>query len=285
MIINKHGRYTFYFEDNVTPKYICDYENNILDGEFKEYFRNGNLCMECVYVDGVIDGLCSLYNEDGTLSVHYRYEMGSIVDETSYYPNQNVCTESNLIDEDDLVIDDNISVPPLGELLYINNDDTNPTEIYPGTLWELIHTAIKTSEEDGTDVNKVYVWIRLPKESNGPFVYINGFKEYHQDGELWRVGEYSRMMNSDLKKYITVLHSDDKYTLSGSIKLFDQKWNLGLLDGNVNFYDDISRIWKNVTYQNGKRIAGYYNVYDLGYNMKLEYTFSPSEVAKLTIHV
>jgi antitoxin component YwqK of YwqJK toxin-antitoxin module len=54
--------------------------NGKIFGEYKEYFDNGNLCIDCVYVDNKIEGEYKIFDCNGNLKVILYFVNGKKVD-------------------------------------------------------------------------------------------------------------------------------------------------------------------------------------------------------------
>jgi len=71
-----YGRYDEYYE--IDGK---------LDGEYKSWHRNGQLCFRCYYKDGQLDGEYKEWHDNGQLGVRSLYKCGERNGEYKYWNN------------------------------------------------------------------------------------------------------------------------------------------------------------------------------------------------------
>lgn len=82
----KTGVWTYYFEDGETPIRKETYEDNILNGTFEEYYRDGTLKETGVYANGKLKGLISRYYQGSCLKYLADYdEFGKENGTVKYY--------------------------------------------------------------------------------------------------------------------------------------------------------------------------------------------------------
>ena len=92
-IINgkRNGEYTEYYP-NGQLKITANYNNGDLNGAFSEYYPNGQLKITTDYSNGELDGLFIEFFENGMLRFETKYSNGfkQPEDSTSYYRNGNI---------------------------------------------------------------------------------------------------------------------------------------------------------------------------------------------------
>ncbi len=71
-----HGMVTgFYVQSGKKWKEV-EYINGLMNGEYKEWYENGNLYYHCFYKDGILDGICKIFSENGNLCWMITYKEG-----------------------------------------------------------------------------------------------------------------------------------------------------------------------------------------------------------------
>src|ERR1700740_1032625 len=69
IVITKGGtKHTFTYADNGQLMQESTHVNELLQGEWKSWFRSGKLSKICTYEKGLLKGSCKTYYEDGTLN-------------------------------------------------------------------------------------------------------------------------------------------------------------------------------------------------------------------------
>jgi antitoxin component YwqK of YwqJK toxin-antitoxin module len=63
------------------------------NGETKEYYSNGSLCIKCNYINGVKDGDCLQYYENGKIFISSTYINGKLEGEVRVYSENGVLAE------------------------------------------------------------------------------------------------------------------------------------------------------------------------------------------------
>lgn len=68
-----------------------NYKNGLLDGEIRDNYNNGKIRTTSTYKDGVLNGIRTYYNMDGTIDFKENYEEGALVNpvtpvENGYVP-------------------------------------------------------------------------------------------------------------------------------------------------------------------------------------------------------
>ena len=58
--------------------------NNVLNGPYTTYFKNGKKEEEGFYKDGAYEGLRKMYNDKGKKLSEAKFEKGILVDGTAY---------------------------------------------------------------------------------------------------------------------------------------------------------------------------------------------------------
>jgi len=71
----KTGVFTYYYE-NGFKQAECRYDNNELDGQYREFYENGRLKSDHYFRDGELDGSYKSWNEDGTPNLDIQYKAG-----------------------------------------------------------------------------------------------------------------------------------------------------------------------------------------------------------------
>ena len=79
-----HGPFIICLKNN-SLKIEGTYKNGNLDGEYKHYYENGQICKYCFYKNGNLDGEYKRYYENGQIYVHKFYKNGEINGEYKYY--------------------------------------------------------------------------------------------------------------------------------------------------------------------------------------------------------
>ena len=73
--IQKNGEYKEWYENG--QLYVeCVYKDDKIEGEYKEWYENGQLYAECVYKNGIFDGEYKEWYENGKLRVWRIYKDG-----------------------------------------------------------------------------------------------------------------------------------------------------------------------------------------------------------------
>ncbi len=80
----EHGKYREFFEDG-SPSRESEYENDLLQGERKTWYRNGKLRSLENFNANDNDGLTVLYNENGTKKAELTYKNDSLHGPVKYY--------------------------------------------------------------------------------------------------------------------------------------------------------------------------------------------------------
>lgn len=63
----KHGKYVEYHLNNNIPCLMSEYDNNLKTGKWTLCYSNGNIHIQCIYLNNVLDGLYIELNKDGTI--------------------------------------------------------------------------------------------------------------------------------------------------------------------------------------------------------------------------
>lgn len=71
------GEYLEYY-NNGQILIHCFYTNGLKNGKYKSYFKNGNVQKECEYINDKIHGLCTTYYENNTEVMKCYYDNGII---------------------------------------------------------------------------------------------------------------------------------------------------------------------------------------------------------------
>ena len=69
---------TYYYEINIRLWYGYFTFNGKREGEYKEYYNNGQLCMICNYKNNKIEGECKEYYKNGKLELMHNYKNDKI---------------------------------------------------------------------------------------------------------------------------------------------------------------------------------------------------------------
>jgi TonB family protein len=115
---NRDGNFTYYFE-NGNIQIECIYDDNVLDGPFNEWYESGQQKVSQAFMDGELDGAYTSWREDGTYMLQATYSEGERNGYfISYYENgQKV---RNDLYENDILIDGKCFTP-----------EGDPTEYFP----------------------------------------------------------------------------------------------------------------------------------------------------------
>ncbi len=71
----KTGIFTYYYE-NGFKQAECEYDNNELDGPYREWYENGKQKSDHFFRDGELNGSYKAWNEDGTAKLDIQYKAG-----------------------------------------------------------------------------------------------------------------------------------------------------------------------------------------------------------------
>jgi antitoxin component YwqK of YwqJK toxin-antitoxin module len=89
-IINDGEAVTYYPTGEIFTKTF--YKDNLLSGEYLEYFQNGKLAEKGTYTDDVRDGVFEYYYESGQLEKKVEYRKGKLIGPyAEYYENGTLC--------------------------------------------------------------------------------------------------------------------------------------------------------------------------------------------------
>lgn len=69
----KHGEYKSYYR-NGELRQICNYVNGMLHGSFKAYHDNGVLYEECSFVDSILEGDYKEFWYNGGIKHHFKFK-------------------------------------------------------------------------------------------------------------------------------------------------------------------------------------------------------------------
>ncbi len=70
----KHGPHTKWYPKSEFKQFERTYENDILDGSYKEWYSNGKIKIEANYTNGQLNGTYTKYFSNGNKRVEARYE-------------------------------------------------------------------------------------------------------------------------------------------------------------------------------------------------------------------
>ncbi len=76
---NLQGEYLVFKRKKIVER--RNYQGGVLSGLLTKYYDNGNLMQEVPYVENQIDGIGKWYDQEGNMTIAYRYEKGVLVDE------------------------------------------------------------------------------------------------------------------------------------------------------------------------------------------------------------
>lgn len=259
------------------------------------YWGNGNKRLEGEWRDGKKVGLFTIYNQDGSINQTIQYSNDVIDGRSNRYYEGDVCMQYEystgtltssleylnnvLIGEygygDALVFGDQNgpTPPPIGTILHAT-DGKHPGEIYKGTLWTFVENSFNT-DENGHD-KPVAVWLREPNGGKGPYIYIGDFKEYYSSGKILRKGSYNRIVQPG-NGSISVLNGPETIWRGSGAMIYSVNWTNGIKTGFIEFRDDKERVWKKVKLDEAEKyVDGIYNVFDIGMDGDISYTFDPT---------
>jgi antitoxin component YwqK of YwqJK toxin-antitoxin module len=88
-IYPENGEYKNYYKNKQLCEH-CYYKNNKMDGKYKRYNEEGEIIYECFYKNGKKEGECKRYieNENKKIYIHYFYKNGKIEGKCKYYENE-----------------------------------------------------------------------------------------------------------------------------------------------------------------------------------------------------
>lgn len=73
-----HGEVVSYERNKVTE--IRPYSYGVLQGLVRKFYTNGKIMEESLFNNGKLDGIAKWYDQEGNLTIAYRYEGGELVD-------------------------------------------------------------------------------------------------------------------------------------------------------------------------------------------------------------
>jgi antitoxin component YwqK of YwqJK toxin-antitoxin module len=83
---NKEGRWVTYYKEGKICKEI-DYKQGVMNGKYIWYFENGKKMQETDLIEGVKHGKEKYWNKDGSLNSITTYENGEKTEIRAYKPN------------------------------------------------------------------------------------------------------------------------------------------------------------------------------------------------------
>ena len=84
--------------------YNINIKDGKLDGEYKEYYKNGNLEYHKFYKDGELDGEYKRYYENENLKYHKFYKDGKEISKKEYEKSIGLFEENKISDKEDKII-------------------------------------------------------------------------------------------------------------------------------------------------------------------------------------
>lgn len=82
---NRIGKWYYYQEDGEALLAEENYENGVLEGESKSYYRNGNMAELMHYKNGVLDGVSKRFSDEEILLDEVNYVAGKLNGLAKYY--------------------------------------------------------------------------------------------------------------------------------------------------------------------------------------------------------
>ena len=79
----KEGEYKSYYRDGQLEE-ICNYKNNNMEGEYKYYYKNGQIWGTRNYKNGKLEGEFIIYHENGQICEILNYKNGNLVIRLKY---------------------------------------------------------------------------------------------------------------------------------------------------------------------------------------------------------
>ncbi len=70
------GKWVYYFSDGKTVLSVENYKNGLLDGEYKVFYKSGQLTELSHYKNGKKDGISLRYSDEGVLTENITYKDG-----------------------------------------------------------------------------------------------------------------------------------------------------------------------------------------------------------------
>jgi antitoxin component YwqK of YwqJK toxin-antitoxin module len=65
-------------------EYIGHRKDGRIHGDFESYYKNGNMSIQGQLIQGQYDGEWTYWDEDGQINKELTYDMGTVIDSTSY---------------------------------------------------------------------------------------------------------------------------------------------------------------------------------------------------------
>lgn len=98
----KTGVFTYYYE-NGYKQAECAYDNNELDGQYREWYENGRLKSDHYFRDGELNGSYKAWNEDGTPNLDIQYKAGNKHGYFISYHSNGTPARKDLYEEDEFI--------------------------------------------------------------------------------------------------------------------------------------------------------------------------------------
>ncbi len=80
----KEGEYIEYYKNGNIYR-VCNYTDGKLNGTYKIYYESGQLKAICNHIDGKINGKYKQYQANGELFCIYEYDNHKIIKTTNYF--------------------------------------------------------------------------------------------------------------------------------------------------------------------------------------------------------
>lgn len=209
------------FSQNTYPNGQVKVKGNKTNGEWLEYYENGQTLRKENYVNGVLEGDCFYYHENGKIKEKVKYINGSPEGDLAiYYKNGELASKGKYING-----------KKEGELLtYHDNGQLNTKGKY---VYGKKEGEWVSNYESGRIKDRI--------------TYINGLKNgeyfgYHENGKIWRKNKYiSGKQDGDWVEYYD----------NGQLKV-NGKYINGVADGEWLYYNENGQIETTLKYINGE---------------------------------
>ncbi len=205
-------------------------QKGLKQGEWKEFYPNGNIKSEKTFKDDLLHGYYKEYDQRGKLSLTMLYENGSIV-------------KSNVEDSPDIEI--------------VNRYDSDGKLIYSGPYRNKIPVGIHRDYNKEGKITNAYVYndngILLSEGIIDEAGNRNGrWKDFYPDGKIQAEGQYNENRRSGAWKF---------YNISGKVEQTGS-FNAGRPDGLWKWYYQNGQLLREEEYFQGRR-DGAYSEYSL----------------------
>lgn len=109
---NRIGKWLYYYPDGKTLMIEENYENGVLEGSYKSYFKNNSISEQLNYKKGKLHGNIKRFADNGVLLEDLNYENGILNGQANYYNIEGKLIYNGVYENDERV----------GDWKYYDND-------------------------------------------------------------------------------------------------------------------------------------------------------------------